>query len=216
MAKGICTVCNKMRGLRVTWPVCQRCWDMTATEGTRKKFGLPEPDAVLKAFRRRLKQYNRMMEAGASQNEVAALWGVHRNTVQAFVNRARNNGHEVLSRGGRPYKPNKTAGVRKTTKPHGDPPAGIWNCDCDLCREQRNKYYSSNYYKRQGRDPESPRMPRGGGRPKVTEHGTGRRGVKDCKCKKCLPLARKYARDRYAIRQEAKGRTVKPRKLKPL
>lgn len=182
MAVGTCGICGRNRAFYSTHLVCKSCWDLTGTEGTRKKYGLPDVNWRSKEFVRKVKKLSRLRMAGKSQYEIAAMWGVSRDAVARFVRRARDAGFEIPYAPGNYNKPHGT-GRRAALEPtpHGGGHAGRAGCDCQPCKDQLAKFRAEN-----------PKSGRRGGK---NEHGGGLLGITGCHCEPCVARSSQYKRD---------------------
>lgn len=147
--KPLCIVCGRRKASTFKdettgkFRCCDKCATVTASEGTREKYGLPQPYNVIKSNVAFVAACNKMIVDGKTYQQIADTLGVRRQTLANRISALRKEGHLVeLSRvqGAQPEEPQEP---RVTVSPkaneHGGGKWGVTKCKCKLCQQKRRQ-----------------------------------------------------------------------------
>lgn len=143
--KPICIVCKRRRGEQLKGKCCRVCAVLTASEGTREKYGLPKPKlALIKTAPAFVATYNRAILDGKPINKIARSMGLSWQSLRNKVSELRARGYQLEASPTReekrikPEAPLDTTGSR-VTNGHGTGKMGIYKCKCEQCLAVRAK-----------------------------------------------------------------------------
>lgn len=154
--KRLCIICRQRTGRYLNNRICKPCSILTAAEGTRKQYGLPLPRNPRRRITRFITVYNKAMREGKTQDDVAKILGVSRQTVKNNVVELRKKGIQLersryteMHRT-RPSTPVDRSLSKRAINEHGGGKWGIAKCSCDPCLQVRRR--SSAQWRRDNRD----------------------------------------------------------------
>jgi len=145
--KPLCVVCNKRVAYLYNNKACKKCSALTASEGTRERYGLPRP-RVSKAKREAtfVQKYNRLIAEGLTVKQIAAAMNMRVQSLKNLKGRLAKEGHTISA------SPWRGPPLTKSTEPvdrtklkasaneHGGGRMGVTSCFCDPCRAVRSAY----------------------------------------------------------------------------
>lgn len=142
----LCVVCSKRKGTLFGKKACHRCAIRTGVEGTREKYGLPEPRNTAKRQAAFVRTWNRMRLEGATITEIAKRMRIPVQSVKNMAGLLRAQGVQLERsyvkemRQTQPQEPVDRATLANNVNEHGGGKGGIAKCKCDLCLTRRRQY----------------------------------------------------------------------------